>query len=223
MFRFQNNRNPFVDDPLLFEYIWGNRAGQVYYASHTGDPNPDPDPDPTTTPQLITPTQGTVLDFGEVALGDSATLTLYVKGEYLNSLLSLQLYRYDYLMFSIPSTTITSGDACTESGFPLEITYKPTALGDHKAKLLFTGGGLVGSVAVEIKARCVESTQPSGDINGDGNVDVLDVSLVIDLVLGKTEGTEYYYMNDPDINQDGVIDVTDVSCLIDLVLGKELE
>ena len=32
----QNNRNPFIDFPELFEYIWGNRQGQVFYLSEAG-------------------------------------------------------------------------------------------------------------------------------------------------------------------------------------------
>ena len=57
-----------------------------------------------------------------------------------------------------------------------------------------------------------------GDLNGDDNVDVSDVSLLIDVVLGKTvqlaEGAS------ADLNNDGNIDVSDVSLLIDVVLGK---
>ena len=57
-----------------------------------------------------------------------------------------------------------------------------------------------------------------GDLNGDGMVDVTDVSLLIDEVLGKNpvlaEGAN------PDLNGDGMVDVTDVSILIDIVLGK---
>lgn len=55
----------------------------------------------------------------------------------------------------------------------------------------------------------------TGDINHDGQVDVTDVSLVIDMVLGKQEWDMM-----ADFNGDGAIDVTDVSLLIDIVLGK---
>ena len=58
----------------------------------------------------------------------------------------------------------------------------------------------------------------TGDLNGDDNVDVTDVSLLIDVVLGKpvtlTEGAV------ADLDGDGNTDVTDVSVLIDIVLGK---
>ena len=58
----------------------------------------------------------------------------------------------------------------------------------------------------------------TGDLNGDGNVDVSDVSILIDVVLGK-EVTLASGVN-TDLNGDGNTDVTDVSLLIDIVLGK---
>ena len=147
----QNNRNPFIDFPELFEYIWGNRQGQVFYVSDAGTSS-----DTTTytgDPELIAPTQGTVLDFGEVALGKSLDYTIYIKGRGLTNPLSLQLYRY-YEMFSIPVTSVSRTAACSPEGYPLKITYTPTAIGEHTARLLILDGGLTGSVGVELRAHC---------------------------------------------------------------------
>ena len=57
-----------------------------------------------------------------------------------------------------------------------------------------------------------------GDLNGDSLVDVGDVSLLIDVVLGKH--VDLAAGAGPDLNDDGNVDVTDVSLLIDIVLGK---
>ncbi len=149
----QNNRNPFIDFPELFEYIWGNRQGQVFYLSDAGTSS-----DTTTysgDPELIAPTQGTVLDFGEVAIGKSLDYTLHIQGRGLNNPLSLMLYRYDYEMFSIPVSTVSRVAANSAAGYPLQITYHPTSLGEHTARLLISDGGLIGSVGVELHARCV--------------------------------------------------------------------
>ena len=151
--KYQNNRNPFIDFPELFEYIWGNRQGQVFYLNEAGTSS-----DTTTytgEPELIAPTQGTVLDFGEVALGRTLEYTLYIKGRGLTNPLSIQLYRYDYQMFSIPVTTVSRTAANSADGYPLKITYSPTVTGDHTARLLILDGGLTGSVGVELRARCV--------------------------------------------------------------------
>ncbi len=150
--RSQNNRNPFIDIPELFEYIWGNRQGQVFYLSDAGT-------DTTTytgDPELIAPIQGTVLDFGEVAIGKTLEYTLYVKGRGLTNPLSVQLYLYDYEMFSIPVSSISRTMANSAEGYPLKVTYTPTAVGDHTARLLISDGGLVGSVGIELRARCVD-------------------------------------------------------------------
>ena len=62
------------------------------------------------------------------------------------------------------------------------------------------------------------SKYDTGDLNGDGSIDVSDVNLLIDLVLGKI--TEDELPGDPDISGDGSIDVSDVNLLIDIILGK---
>ena len=149
----QNNRNPFIDIPTLFEYIWGDRQGQVFYMSEAGVSS-----DTTTysgSPELIAPVQGTVLDFGEVALGKSIDYTLYVKGRGLNNPLTVQLYLYDDAMFSLPVTQVSRMTANSAEGYPLQITYRPTAVGEHTTRLLISDGGLTGSVGVELRARCL--------------------------------------------------------------------
>lgn len=151
--RHQNNRNPFIDIPQLFEFIWGNRQGEVFYLSEAGTST-----DTTTytgDPVLIMPTQGTVLDFGEVAIGKSIDYTVYIKGMGLNNPLSVQLYRYDYDMFSIPVSTVSRTIANSAQGYPLVISYTPTTTGEHTTRLLISDGGLVGSVGVELRARCL--------------------------------------------------------------------
>lgn len=217
--RYQNNRNPFVDNPDLMEYIWGNKVGTAFGEDGPIDPDPDPDPDPTDVATLISPTQGTVLEFGEVALGDSATLTLYVRGEKFSQPLSLKCYLNNYQMFSLSTTSIDTASLNSLGGYPLQVTYKPTALGEHKAKILFSGGGMTSSVGIQLRATCVESTSHDllGDINGDGIVDIMDVNIIINIMLGKTDAALY---DGCDINDDGNVDVSDVNSVINLMLGK---
>ena len=58
----------------------------------------------------------------------------------------------------------------------------------------------------------------TGDVNHDGIVDVTDVSIAIDIVLGRQSSETYE--GRADLNGDGQVDVSDVSDLIDIVLGK---
>ncbi len=52
------------------------------------------------------------------------------------------------------------------------------------------------------------------DLNGDGIVDITDVNIVINAVLGKTVNGK------ADVNADGILDITDVNTIINKVLGK---
>ena len=54
-----------------------------------------------------------------------------------------------------------------------------------------------------------------GDVNHDGVVDLADVTLLINKVLGN-DATQLY---NPDVNADGNVDVADVTTLVSLILG----
>ena len=54
-----------------------------------------------------------------------------------------------------------------------------------------------------------------GDLNGDGRVNVSDVSELINMILGISETNEI----DADLNGDGRVNVSDVSALINIILG----
>ncbi|MBQ4007791.1 MAG: dockerin type I repeat-containing protein, partial [Muribaculaceae bacterium] len=54
-----------------------------------------------------------------------------------------------------------------------------------------------------------------GDVNRDGKVNVSDVSVLINMILGITEKD----MESADVNRDGKVNVSDVSALINIILG----
>ena len=57
-----------------------------------------------------------------------------------------------------------------------------------------------------------------GDVNGDGNVDVTDVTLLIGYVLADDESTAID-LDVADCNDDGTINISDVTRLIAYVLN----
>ena len=59
------------------------------------------------------------------------------------------------------------------------------------------------------------------DVNRDGEVDIHDVTALIDIVLFSPEVFEQYDYDAADVNRDCVIDVNDVTMLIDIVLFAE--
>ena len=57
-----------------------------------------------------------------------------------------------------------------------------------------------------------------GDANNDGLVDVSDVLLTVDYILGKP--SEGFVQDNADVTNDGVIDISDVLGIVDIILGK---
>ena len=57
-----------------------------------------------------------------------------------------------------------------------------------------------------------------GDVNGDGSVNISDVTVLIDYLLGSDMAT--VDMDAADVNSDGLINISDVTILIDMLLGN---
>ncbi|MBR1803848.1 MAG: metallophosphoesterase [Muribaculaceae bacterium] len=57
-----------------------------------------------------------------------------------------------------------------------------------------------------------------GDLNGDGVVDVTDVNILINVILGVTESTEIEALGD--LTGDNAVDVSDVNVLINIILAN---
>lgn len=105
-----------------------------------------------------------------------------------------------------------TSNACT-----VRITYMPTSVGTHQAKLTVTCtklNVLASPVTVDLIGN---ANILQGDVNGDGKVDISDVTNLIDVILngGESPGG--------DVNGDGRVDISDVTRLIDLILnGSQL-
>ena len=57
-----------------------------------------------------------------------------------------------------------------------------------------------------------------GDVNGDGQVDISDANILINILLGKDNAANYGGRADVDGN--GTVNITDANILINLILGK---
>lgn len=166
VYSFQNNRNPFIDFPDLAEYIWGNRKGEAFNLSeHIGNT-------PIGDPILINPTQGSVLEFGEVAEGHTAIAKLHLNGDNLKTGdLRLQIYNKGdengaehFNIDGQKSTTVSTTAVNSPDGLWVTVEYAPKSLGEHLTRLLITGGGIQGSVGVGLRGECLpvpELTAPT--------------------------------------------------------------
>ena len=74
----------------------------------------------------------------------------------------------------------------------------------------------LGDATVTIEFQELPSGLP-GDANGDGNVDVQDVTAIINRILGNNPNP--FDDTNADVNGDGSIDVLDVTAVINMILG----
>lgn len=165
VFAIQNNRNPFIDLPELADYIWGTKKGEAFKPGEVIVP-------PTGDPELIAPVKDMQLQFGQVALGSTATTRLFVSGKFLKGYITTSIYTADYTMFAASSNRLPASQVCSDQGYWLEIKYTPTKIGKHTARILLEGD--FGSRGVALEGECLEvpvlsactATAPS-DIQSD--------------------------------------------------------
>ena len=113
--------------------------------------------------------------------------------------------------FSFTGGTIPAGD-----GLLTNISYTNSDSGNTELCITDTivsdenGGGLLSSGdCIDVEISDVEP----GDINNDGILNVQDVVIMINYILGGV------YDSNGDINNDGIINVQDVVILINLILA----
>ena len=57
-----------------------------------------------------------------------------------------------------------------------------------------------------------------GDANGDGKVDIVDVTMTISYILGQNPAG--FNQQAADVTGDGKVDIVDVTSIIDIILKK---
>ena len=62
-----------------------------------------------------------------------------------------------------------------------------------------------------------EATSRAGDVNGDGNVNITDVTILISMVLTDATPT-----HGADVNGDGAVNISDVTGLINMLLSEDV-
>ena len=129
VYKVQGNRNPYIDYPILGEYIWGKFTNLPF------DPNGN-----TTTPYLTSPINATTLDLGKMAYQQTKNIEVTIKGANLTGELSLSISGTNASLFSVSKTTLTKTEA--ETGYVLTLTYNTQTIGTHTAQLLISGGGI---------------------------------------------------------------------------------
>jgi len=115
---------------------------------------------------------------------------------------------------TLTKVDVTAGNTTTTYTATVNVTYNPTAGGDHTATLhlLNTAG-----VSVASQKLAGHATYLKGDADGDGLVTIADISTIIDYLLYGNEID--IIMEAADVDGDGTVSIADTSALIDIILG----
>ena len=149
----QGNRNPFIDYPILAEYIWGKYAGNTFNTSNAVGsfesaftPGVSDGDKSSTTPTLAVSATSITMD--PVAVNGTSTATFTVTGANLTSTISISVSGSYY---SVSPTTITSANANKTN--TITVTYHPTATGTHNGTITISSTGAT-SKSISVSGQC---------------------------------------------------------------------
>ena len=105
------------------------------------------------------------------------------------------------------------------------LTYDLLLSTPTQLRLTNTSGSSTRAIYVDdITLYCTQSFVPKlyqiGDVNGDDTVDVSDINVLINIILGKADADSYG--GRALVNDDTVVDVADVNAVVNIVLGKNI-
>ena len=88
----------------------------------------------------------------------------------------------------------------------------------------WTGGStndFIQQLVDECGELCIEDNCPTsgtGDVNADGNIDVIDIVEIVDAILNSSF-TDECVQSSADYNSDGTVDVIDIVAIVDTILN----
>lgn len=167
---FQKNRNPFIDYPCLVEYIWGNKKGETlninaimcaYSAEYAASDQTGCYNQPT-SPTILNPQNNATINIGSASLNKTISKNITIEAALLTSPVTLSLSGANADLFKLSTNTIPAETANKTT--EIAISYSPTALGNHSAKLTLTSPN-ANTVNITLTGSCIASlTSPSTDI-----------------------------------------------------------
>ena len=99
-----------------------------------------------------------------------------------------------------------------------QYAYEMDVKGTIRLRFVCDGGGEGGTYRINIdNIRMTPYQLLLGDVNGDKQISIADVTSLVNIVLGKTTT---YNTKVADVNGDGVISIADVTALVNIILGK---
>ena len=133
---------------------------------------------------------------------------------YAQSQNSLQFRRMDsadWLVVSGESSGSLLAGESTEIG--INVDASGLGVGDYSANLLLSSNAQA-LITIPVSLGVGGDEELLGDLNGDGEINILDVVTLVNVILDGSD-----YISAGDMNQDGVLDVLDIVTLVNIILN----
>lgn len=181
VYKAQANRNPFIDYPELADYLWGELKGEAFY----------PAGEEYGEPVLITPVQDMALEFGEAVINSTKTVALQVRGENLQTNPELTISGADRKMFAVEVDMVKASDANKTDGTWVRVTYTPTEIKAHSARLIVSSYDGAKSRGIALNGQSVEKPVLH-DIHAIAPKDVTSTSYVALWEVPENDVVDHY-------------------------------
>jgi endonuclease I len=129
IYSIQGNRNPYIDYPLMAEYVWGNRIYMPFTENGI-----------VSYPYLSYPNINDTVIGQQIYLQQTGELRIPIKANNLTGSLSFNLSGANAASYTLSRTSITKSEA--ESGTELSISVTGQSAAELKALLTVSGGGI---------------------------------------------------------------------------------